>query len=241
MASSSAILRELHRLHRFARELKDQIDRGPRQLKAQDDRIARFEAARTEAQDSIKKLKVKIHEKEVETKTKQQQIAKYEQQRNQAANRKEYDAFQHEIAHAKLECQKLEDATLEIMEEAENLSGKLPELEKAVSQARDEAARFRKDYEPRVLVLREQFDKATLDLKEQEKLLPPAMLESYDRLVTSMGEDALSLVVNRSCTACHTSITIQHQNDLLSGRLVLCKSCGRMLYVEEQPPRDNEA
>ena len=55
----------------------------------------------------------------------------------------------------------------------------------------------------------------------------------YDRLVAVKGDRAMSLVQDRTCTACYTEITAQNQNDLLQERLVLCKNCGRILYLAE--------
>src|ERR1051325_10346020 len=113
--SSASLLRELHRLHKFTHDLKSQIDRAPRVLKAQQDKVEREEQELAKAHESIKKLKVKLHEKEVSLKEKQQEVAKHEQQRNQATNKKEYDALQIEIARGKSQCQAIEDEILTAM------------------------------------------------------------------------------------------------------------------------------
>src|SRR5919202_130820 len=97
MAGPAAILRELHRLRRHARDLQAEIDRGPRALKAQQDKVARQEEALREAQEVIKRLKVETHDKELTLRGKQQQIAKHERQLNEATSKKEYDALQAEI------------------------------------------------------------------------------------------------------------------------------------------------
>ncbi len=231
--SSASILQELHRLHRFARELQEQIDRAPRQLKAQQDKVEREEQGVKNAQENLKKLKVTLHEKEGGLKAKQQEIAKYEQQRNQASTKKEYDALQHGIAHNKNQCQQLEDAILAAMLNVDEATAQIPKMEEAVKKARDEVARVRQEFEPRLKEYQEQLEQARGQLKELGTQLPVAMGEQYERLVAARGEDALALVEKRNCTACQTEITIQARNDLLSGRLVLCKSCGRMLYVQE--------
>src|SRR5437667_12663744 len=98
MASTAELMREIHRLRRFARDLKEQIDRAPVQLKAQKNRATRQEDAACDNQEAIKKLKVTVHEKEVTLKTTHGQIAKHQKQLNEAASKKEYDALQSEIA-----------------------------------------------------------------------------------------------------------------------------------------------
>src|SRR3954462_12157492 len=112
MPGTAVILRELHRLQRHARDLRDQIDRGPAVLKAQQNRVGRQEEQFREAQETLKKLKVEIHQKEVTLKGKQQQIAKHEKQLNEAAGKKEYDALKTEIAADRTACTKLEDEIL---------------------------------------------------------------------------------------------------------------------------------
>src|SRR5262249_7604604 len=137
-----AIFREIHRLHRTARDLREQLDRLPYQLKGQKAKVARQEQALHDGQEALKKLKVRTHELEVTLKGKHQQVRKYEEQQRGATSPKEYDAFKSEIAHARQECEKLEDEILSAMGEAEERAAALPELEKALAQARQEAARF---------------------------------------------------------------------------------------------------
>ena len=76
----AAILREVHRLRRHAKDLQTEIERLPRQLNAQKGKVVRQEDVLKQAQEGIKKLKVSIHEKEVSLKSKHQEIAKREKQ-----------------------------------------------------------------------------------------------------------------------------------------------------------------
>src|ERR1051326_7621476 len=98
MAGPATILRELHRLRRHAKQLQAEIGRGPRLLQAQQAKVSRQEEVAREAQETLKRLKVTSHEKEVQLKAKQQQIVKHEKQLNEASGKKEYDALRAEIA-----------------------------------------------------------------------------------------------------------------------------------------------
>ena len=62
---------------------------------------------------------------------------------------------------------------------------------------------------------------------------PGADMRAYDRLIASKGEDAMSPVENKNCIACYTGITAQNYHDLVQGKFLLCKSCGRILYLPE--------
>ncbi len=233
MAGPAATLREIHRLRRHAKNLQEEIERVPRLLKAQQAKVTRAEEALRQAQEALKRLKVATHEKEVLLKTTHQQIAKHEKQRNEASSKKEYDALQAEVNADKRKCQELEDKILEAMAEAEECAAQLPELEKAGKKAKEECAEFEKTVQERRADWEEQLSKAVKELQEVEAALPEEVRPQYERLVSARGEDGMSLVQNRTCTACYTEVTAQMFNDLLTGHFVLCKSCGRILYLAE--------
>jgi predicted nucleic acid-binding Zn-ribbon protein len=227
-------MREIHRLRRHARDLQNRIEMAPLQLKAHQARVTREEEALREAQDGIKHLKVTTHEKEVTLKTVRQQIQKYEKQREEAGSKKEYDTFQAEITAAQAKVRKLEDEILETMVETEEQTARLPERDKALQQAKADLARFEAEVQVRQADLAEQHRQALAQIATVEATLPEGDLRGlYQRQVRARGEDALSAVENRTCMACYTEITAQQSQDLKMEELVICKSCGRILYLPE--------
>jgi len=66
-----------------------------------------------------------------------------------------------------------------------------------------------------------------------EATLPDDVRPLYERLLAAKGEDALAGVEERNCMACYTAITAQNYHDLKHNQFVLCKSCGRILYLAE--------
>jgi predicted nucleic acid-binding Zn-ribbon protein len=229
----ATIFRELHRLRRHAKDLQDQVERGPRILRAHQAKVVKEGEALHEAQEALKKLKVANHEKEVSLKVTHQQIAKYEEQRNKATTRKEYDTLQAEIAAARQTARKIEDDILDGMAKVEEQAAQVPEAEKALTQAKQDYADFERQTQERLARQREQHAEVLAKIKEVEGSLPAEVRPVYERLVHARGEEALSAMQNQTCSACYTGITAQQYNDLLSGRLVLCKSCGRILYLPE--------
>jgi hypothetical protein len=61
MPGPAATLRELHRLHRHAEDLRTQINRGPQTIKAHQDKTAKQQELLQQAQESIKKFKITLH------------------------------------------------------------------------------------------------------------------------------------------------------------------------------------
>jgi len=234
MPAPAATLREIHRLRRHAKDLQGRIDQQPRLQKAQQNAVVKQEENLREAQESLKHLKVTIHEKEVTLRTVQQLITKHEKQLNESTSKKEYDALKAEIAAGRAEVRRLEDEILDTMAVAEERAAGLPDLEKAVKQTKAELAQFERDSQARLEDLSGQRERVFQQLAEIESTLPEDMRQQYDRLVKAQGDDALAAVAGRTCTACHTEITAQQFNELLSSRLVYCKSCGRILYLPEE-------
>jgi predicted nucleic acid-binding Zn-ribbon protein len=240
MASTAELMREIHRLRRFARDLQEQIDRAPLQLKAQKTKVTRHEDAAHDNQEAIKKLKVAVHDKEVSLKTTHGQIAKHQKQLNEAGSKKEYDALQAEIAADRAKCEKLEEEILAAMTETDERTAKAPELEKAVQTVREEFARWDKDSGARLAGVKQQLGETQARLKEVEATVPPRIRSDYDRILRGMGADAFAAVEDRGCTSCRSEITAQQYNELLMGGFVVCKSCGHILYLPEKTRLDSE-
>lgn len=231
MAGPAEILRELHHLRQHAKDLQTEIDRGPKTVKAYHDKLAKQEQALRDHQENLRKVKVSIHEKEVTLKQKLQQIDKHEMQLNQAASKKEYDALKLEIANDKNACRHLEDEILEAMSEVDVRTTHVPELEKELQKAKQETHKLIDDVQGRRNSLTDDLNAVHKKLQEVEATLPEDVKTQYDRLTAAHGEDALSSVQGRTCTACYTEITSQSYNDLTQGKYVPCKNCGRILYL----------
>jgi predicted nucleic acid-binding Zn-ribbon protein len=233
MPGPAVLFREIHRLRRFSHELQEQIERAPRQQKIQQAKVAHQEKLYREAQEAIKHLKVEAHSKELTLKTEHGQIAKYQKQLNEAESKKEYDALQLELKNAQASCQRLEEEILTNIAESEEKTAQLPELEKAVKQAKEEQAKFEAGVQERIAGLQAQLDDAQKQLRDLDAMIPANIRHHYERVVASMGPDALAVVKGRTCTNCYTEITAQQSNELQQEMYMLCKSCGRILYLPE--------
>jgi predicted nucleic acid-binding Zn-ribbon protein len=233
MAGPATILREIHRLQKNKADLKAEIERIPHLTRLQQAKVARQEEALREAHEALKRFKLNSHDKESQLKSMLQQVTKHEDQLNQAGSKKEYDALKVEIASDKKKAKELEDQILEAMGQIEEKTSQIPEAEKGVKQAKQEYADFEKSIAERRDNLSKQLEDILQQLAAVESTLPPDVRPPYDRQVAARGEDAMAAVQNRTCMACYTEITNQAYNDLMLSQFVLCKSCGRVLYLPE--------
>ena len=233
MPGPAVIFKEIHRLRQNAAKLQAEIERLPKQAKTHQNRIARQEEIHKEAQDALKHLKVSILEKESSLKATHNLIAKHQKQLLEASAKKEFDALKTELGIEMKRAAELEEAILEGMSQSEESTAKLPELAANIKKAKDEATTFEKDMSARQAGLLQQLNAALDQLKQVEAGLHEDVRVNYERLVKAMGPDAMSAIKNRNCVACHTSLTAQDYNNLLSERMVSCKACGRIVYLSD--------
>ena len=128
--SVPSIFKECHRLRRHLRELKDEIDRGPRMLKAQQQRLTDAEKAHKDAYDKIKQLKLKQKEEEGLLKSLEANLAKLADRAMTVTTMKEMEATKHEIENAAGKKSICEDAILGAMTEIEERTADIPNVEK---------------------------------------------------------------------------------------------------------------
>jgi predicted nucleic acid-binding Zn-ribbon protein len=237
MSGPAVIFRTIHRLRRHAHDLQEQLERIPRQLKAHQAKVTRQEEALHSAQEGIRRLKVEVQSKEKTLKERHGQIAKFQKQRDEATSKKEYDALQTEMSAVRTDVARLEDEILNGIAEGEERTAQLPELERTLKQGKEDLARLEQEAGARRASLAGQLQQVQEQLKAAEADIPPKLREQYNRIVTAKGADALAPVRDRTCSACYTEITVQSSNDLVQDLFVLCKSCGRILYLPEEAAR----
>jgi uncharacterized protein len=227
------IMRELHRLRKHAHELRQQIERAPRTIEVQRAKVTREERSLKAAKDALQNVKKSNMDKELTLKSTHVEMVKKKAYLNAAADTKAYKALDTEIKNASALCAKLEEEILAGMAAVEEQTAKLPELEKTVAKAKEDFATFERTAGERVAAQRQLLEQAQAKLKEVEATIPESVRPTYTKLTAAHDDDGMAAVQGKTCVGCATEMTSQMQNDLLSGRLVLCKSCGRILYLTE--------
>lgn len=229
--SIPAILQEAHRLRKLIRDLQSEIELGPRVMKIQEQKLADEHSAHKLAYDTISKLKLKIREDEVSHKAATQQLAKYENQLNEASSPKEYEAKKSEIRQAQEKVSGLEEQILAQMEELDRLTADLPNVEKRWKDAQAEFEQYKVDARERLDHLTQELKLAQTKLAEEDAQLSGDVKTAYDRLISRYGPDGLAAVNGRTCQHCRTSITEQQKIQIQTGKFVCCPNCGRGLYL----------
>jgi len=226
-----ALLAECHRLRKHLRDLKEEIDLGPRVAEAQQMQLDNAKAARDAASEAIAKLKLRIRDDEVTLKQLNTQLAKFEKQLNDASSPKEYEAAQSEVRQAKAKISEFEEKILLQIEDMDSRTANIPADNKAWADAQ---ALFAEQQ----VEAKERLERLLADQAESLKLLagcdaklPANVKPQYDRLVKAYGPDGLAGLDGRVCQHCRTGIGEQQRHDVIAGKFLCCGRCGRALYI----------
>jgi uncharacterized protein len=215
--------------------LRGEISTLPKKLAVLEEKLAGQKAGVERASKANKEEEAKRRRLEGDLKDLQQKIVKFREQSSSVKTNEQYHALQHEIGYAEAEIRKIEDRELESMERSEQLEAQLraAQLElndntKVVEIEKESARKMSEEQQTRLATLNE--DRTRLRAQVSE-----TRLASYDRIAGSRGT-ALARVNDQRCLACQMALRPQLWNELRSGELIPCESCGRLLYFDNEKP-----
>lgn len=233
MATTTAALRDLHRIHRQLSDLRERIARGPRQIKAREANVARLDEEVAAARGQSKAGRMAADQKQLMLKTGENKIEELRRKLNACSTNREYQALLEQIAADEMANSVLADEILESLEKVDEHQRVIVEAEKRGATAREELSKTRQAVDAQQALLEADVRRLEAELKEAEVTLPPDVRDAYDRGVKSKGSDAMAAVENNSCGGCFSQLTPNTHNALAMSRIVFCQSCGRLLYLPE--------
>jgi predicted nucleic acid-binding Zn-ribbon protein len=233
MSVPTAALRELHRIHQQLAELRDRVERGPKQIRAREANVAQLEAQLAAARERAKQTHMATDRKQLDLKSGEQKIVDLRVKLNVANSNREYQALLEQIAAAEMAGSVLSDEILEGLDKIDQQNTLAKEAEQALAAGRQELEKSRRAVEESAATIRGNIARLDEELAVAEKALPADFKPDYLRIVRSKGADSLAVAEDGVCTGCGQQITLNMQNELKLSRLVFCKACGRLLYLGE--------
>jgi predicted nucleic acid-binding Zn-ribbon protein len=231
MSVTAAALRELHRLHQQLAELRDRLERGPKQVRAREANVAQLEVKLNEARERTKQTQMTVDRKQLDLKAGEQKIIDLRVKLNACSSNREYQALLEQIAAAEMAGSVLSDEILEGLEKIDQLAAQAKEADKNLAAGKQELEKARRNVEDSAATIRTDLTGLEGELVQAEKALPADFKADYQRIVRSKGADSLAVVDDGVCTGCGQQITLNMQNELKLSKLVFCKACGRLLYL----------
>lgn len=233
MAVSAELLRNLHRIHTQLADLRDRLDRGPRQVKIRETNVAQLTASKDAAEENVKQCKLATDRKQLDLKSSENKVQELKVKLNTAASNKEYQALTDQIAATEMAGSVLADEILESFDKIERLESAVAEAKKNLEAGQTELTKCRDKVAAEGDVIRGDVTRLEGDLADAEKQLPGDLRPEYQRIIRSKGADGMAEMAGGVCEGCGQKCTLQMQNELLMEKPVFCKSCGRLLYAGE--------
>lgn len=231
-------LRLLYKLQQTDTQIdKIYLLRGELPLEVQDleDDILGLQTRIANLQKDIKEAEAFITQKKQDIITSKSLVEKYEAQRNNVKNNREYDSLSKEIEFQDLEAQlsekKIADTTKLLAEKKEALQNAMQLLK----GREEDLANKKKELE--TIIEETQKEEEAL-LKESEELqsrIDARMLNAYKKVRSNARNKMAVVTVKRdACGGCFNKIPPQRQMDIiLSKKIIVCEYCGRILVSSE--------
>ncbi len=216
---------------------KIRIVRGELPLEVEDleDEIAGLETRVTNYTEEMDSIKKEITVKQNAITECKAMIKKYESQKSNVRNNREYDSLAKEIEYQGLETQLCEKrikefkllidakkesidlSNKEIKELKNNLNVKKAELDDIIAETEKDEVKLRKKSE------------------ENQKYIEERLLTAYKRIRTNARNGLAVVKIERdACGGCFNKIPPQRQLDIkLHNKIIVCEYCGRILVDEE--------
>jgi predicted nucleic acid-binding Zn-ribbon protein len=233
MAVTAAALRELHHIHQQLSELRDRVERGPKQIRAREANTAQLKAKVDEAKARVQETQLSINRKQLDLKAGEQKVIDARVRLNGASSNKEYQSLVEQIAAAEMAGSVMTDEVLESMEKLDTLQVAVKEAEKLLAAGNQELEKTRQAIESAAASVRGDLERLEAELAKAEAALPADFKVDYQRVVRGKGANGLASVDDDVCGACGQQITLNMQNELRLAKPVFCKSCGCLLYLSE--------
>jgi predicted nucleic acid-binding Zn-ribbon protein len=160
-----------------------------------------------------------------------QKISKLKGQMMEAKNNEQYKAFQHEIDFAGQETRKAEDRILELMSEAEPLDKNVKAAEISLATEKKHVESEKAQARERMAVYQKEIDTLKAERVGIVAEMTPSVASNYERIRKGRAGVAITETVGGRCGRCNIMLRPQFFQDLKKGEtIMICESCGRMLY-----------
>jgi len=169
---------------------------------------------------------------ELQVKSKEESIKKYQVQQFQTKKNEEFQALSHEMERAKQEIDELESRELELMDQYDEAQKAVQGEGVKVKEYEGAANRRREELQKKKVQVEQNAAELKVEIAALEKDIDPANLTRYRRILQSKGDVAIvPLEHGTNCGGCHMKVTQQTALTAKGGQhLVQCDNCGRLIY-----------
>lgn len=235
MIESIEVLKRLQSLKSKINELKEYQELRKQDVQKKKTQIEDKKALAEEKHEEKLSRQKEIDRKELDLKTDEGEITKYNVQLNSIKTNKEYTALCTEIGSKKADMSILEDEILNTMSKLESVNEENNKLQEDLRREEESLKNLIESVDADVKKTDIEIEETQNDQKKYIDALDENSLKHYNRLSSIKGGKAVVAVIDNMCGGCSMKITAQTLNLLMgSNELVFCQSCSRILYLEEK-------
>jgi len=235
MIESIEVLKRLQSLKSKINELKEYQELRKQDVQKKKTQIEDKKALAEEKHEEKLSRQKEIDRKELDLKTDEGEITKYNVQLNSIKTNKEYTALCTEIGSKKADMSILEDEILNTMSKLESVNEEYNKLQEDLRREEESLKNLIESVDADVKKTDIEIEEIQNDQKKYIDALDENSLKHYNRLSSIKGGKAVVAVIDNMCGGCSMKITAQTLNLLIgSNELVFCQSCSRILYLEEK-------
>lgn len=230
MDKTTSLLPEMHQVHQKLEAVRGKLEKGPRQIAAQERVLKQKEDERDALKEKLIELRKAADGKSLQLKTNESKIQDLQGKLNAAASNKEYEIISSQIEADRMANSVLEDEILEALEKVDACQQDIAATEESMKEQQEKINETKQQVNATKAGLEKEAEALQAELTELEKDLPGQMMDQYRRLVDAHGASCLSEVENDACTSCYAIVAPQEKVHLNMGKVMFCRSCGRIMY-----------
>ncbi len=228
-----SVLKQAQVLDKEIYDLNAAVENAPREIRTLEEAYSKQKVHLDQLTQDLRTLQLKHKEFDNDLKTREASITKIDGQLSQIKTNKEYAALQQEIKSIKADISIVEEKILMLFDEIDAQQGKVNVEKERLKKEEAEVSKRKKEIEDNKAKALERIK--TLNAQRQDilKQIDSEIVTQYERIVKHKQGIGLSPLQDENCGVCQMTIRPQIQNEVkLGDKMVLCESCGRILYVE---------
>jgi uncharacterized protein len=233
MLRPAELIRRLHGLLRQRAEVRSQLERGPKRIKAAKANVELAQKALSDHREALKKKRMEVDRDQLLMKSREAKIFDAEGKMNMAKKNIEYQTLKDQIAADAKANEVLSDEILAKAEEIDRLLALTPGLEEKLKALETESQRIEATTNERKVTLDADLIRVNEELTATEACLTGDLKASYQRLVETRDEDAIAPLEGRSCGGCNTSLPPKVLDKLKMREPMVCTSCACLIIPPE--------
>jgi predicted nucleic acid-binding Zn-ribbon protein len=231
MPNTAEIVQRLHRVWRQRTDLESQLSRGPKQIAHAQLQTETASQALKHHRELIKNKRMEADRKQLQMREREAKLYDIEVKMNMSKGEREYQTLKSQIAADKQANSVLADEILETLEEIDRLESQTQEFIDREAKSKQDLVQVDGKVTEAKSKLEADLKLVMEELTAAEKNLTGELRTAYDRLSTTMRDDAIAALEDgTSCGGCYTQLSPRILDQMDMKEAIRCTSCGRLVY-----------